>query len=655
MTTENGLQAEPATLARLEQAEAFARHGDRVAAKTIYAEILHSDPSNFTVYLKLGSLYFGEGAFESAAATYLQAIKRHPESAEFHFNLGLAHQHLHKLEDAILNYDIAIGIHRDFAAAFYNRGFALQRLGRLQESIESYGDAIRSNPNYFHAYYNRGIALKSLGQLEPALASYERALQIKPDLPDLHLNRGLALQALNRLEQASQSYQNAIALDPNFFEAICNLGNVQKQNGQFELAVESFDRALRLKPESALAHSNRGVALEKMGLLSEAIVSHQRAISLNREFAQAHYNLGVAYQEALQLDQALACYEQALKLEPNLVVAQWNKSIALLLNGDFENGWSVYESRWTKPDGSSRRRSFSAPLWLGQESLAGKTILLYDEQGFGDSIQFCRYVGVLRDLQAIVLLEVDRALLGLFKSLDGVSTLVERGASLPVFDFHCPLVSLPLAFKTRINSIPAAIPYLQADPVKVQYWQQKLGPGSLLRVGLVWSGGFRSHQPESWSINQRRNLPVQQLAVLHDLPVQFYSLQKGEPACSEFRMILANGWQGPPLIDHTDELRDFSDTAALIENLDLVISVDTSTAHLASALGKPVWLLNRYNSCWRWLLERLDSPWYPALRLYRQDAGRSWEPVLQRIKRDLMVLTESAAVANRSGDRRVNG
>jgi len=267
----------------------------------------------------------------------------------------------------------------------------------------------------------------------------------------LHLNQGLALQALNRLEQASQSYQNAIAMDPNFCEAICNLGNVQKQNGQFELAIESFDRALQLKPESALVHTNRGVALEKMGRLSEAIVSHQRAISLNGEFAQAHYNLGVAYQEAMQLDQALACYEQALKLEPNLVVAQWNKSIALLLNGDFENGWRVYESRWTKPDGGSRRRSFSAPLWLGQESLAGKTILLYDEQGFGDSIQFCRYVRMLRGLQATVLLEVDRALLGLFKSLDGVSTLVERGASLPAFDFHCPLVSLPLAFKTRLS------------------------------------------------------------------------------------------------------------------------------------------------------------------------------------------------------------
>jgi len=313
-------------------------------------------------------------------------------------------------------------------------------------------------------------------------------------------------------------------------------------------------------------------------------------------------------------------------------MAYMNRAYAALLAGDFANGWVDHEWRWKARPQMLDPRFPDRTQWLGRESLLGKRIILRSEQGHGDTLQFSRYAKQVADLGATVIFEVQSELAALLANLEGVSQLVLRGEPLPAFDFHCPLMSLPLAFRTSLATIPAQVPYLVADPLKTRLWKDKLGPRTKPRVGLVWSGGFRPDQPELWPVNNRRNVPLAKLAALRNADIAFYSLQKGQPAESELTELKAAGWQGPELIDFTAALRDFSDTAALIENLDLVISVDTATAHLAAALAKPVWIMNRFDTCWRWLLDRDDSPWYPTVRLYRQQRAGDWDDVVERMR-----------------------
>jgi hypothetical protein len=337
-----------------------------------------------------------------------------------------------------------------------------------------------------------------------------------------------------------------------------------------------------------------------------------------------------------RVDEALDSYDRAIALKSDYASGYVNRALGLLLAGQYERGWADYEWRWK--DSSSwvikEKRNFSQPLWLGQENLSGKTILLQSEQGYGDTIQFCRYVGLVADLGARVILEVPLALSPLLGSLEGLAQLVVHGESLPSFEYYCPLLSLPLAMGTTLAHIPARIPYLAANEERRHIWRQKMGDRARLRVGLVWSGGFRPGRPELWSVNERRNVPLAGFEEFADLDVEFYSLQLGQ-VTSELTQLAGSGWRGPALKDFTGEIRDFADTAALIDHLDLVISVDTSTAHLAGALGKPVWILNRFDTCWRWLIDRDDSPWYPTARLYRQERPGDWPAVLERVRLDL--------------------
>src|SRR5262249_49081467 len=283
-------------------------------------------------------------------------------------------------------------------------------------------------------------------------------------------------------------------------------------------------------------------------------------------------------------------------------------------------------------------RNFIEPLLVSPENVDGATVFIYGEQGLGDCIQFCRYVKLVSDEGAKVILETPSPLFKLFKSLDGITQLVEAGQTVPKFDHHCSLMSLPRAFGTTLQTVPNKVPYLFADPQKVKSWTTKLGSRQRLRIGLVWSGGFRPNQPEVWPVNQRRNIPLAKFTSFRDVQADFYSLQKGEPAVSEFKNLQSSGWNGPNIIDWTDELNDFSDTAAFIKNLDLIISVDTSTAHLAGALAKPVWLLNRFDIDWRWLP---NSPWYPNIKLYRQNGIDNWDDIIQNVKNDLIELTHT--------------
>jgi tetratricopeptide (TPR) repeat protein len=521
------------------------------------------------------------------------------------------------------------------AVALCNLGAAQSELKEFGAALESYGRAIEIDAHHVSAFYNRANLFKDMKDYESALENYDRAIALKADFAEAFCNRGSVLQQLGRLDAALASYDRAIVLKPDYAEAHRNRGNVLHRMRQPQAALASCERSIELRSDFALAHSDRGVILHELGRFSEALSSCARAIALNPGDCKAHSNRGVVLHDFRLLEAALASFDEAIALAPGFAQAHLNKSLTCLLAGDFEQGWREHEWRLKTESGLRAIRHFAQPPWLGEESIAGKTILLYAERGLGDTIQFCRYVSLVAERGATVILEVQPPLKDLLSSLPGAAQVLGRGDALPAFDCHCSLLSLPLAFETMPATIPSQIPYVRANPARSVEWRERLGPRTRLRVGLVWSGGFRPGEPEQWSVNERRNIPLSKLAALNAPQIEFFSLQKGPDAEGELKDAIARSWNGPEISDWSALLADFSDTAAMIEHLDLVISVDTSTLHLAGAMGKPVWLLNRFDTCWRWLLERADSPWYPTLRIYRQASAGDWDGVVQRVKRDL--------------------
>jgi len=521
-------------------------------------------------------------------------------------------------------------------------GFIAARTGRMAEAAEWLRRAVAAKPADVAAQSNRGFVLQELGQLDEALACYDAALRLDPDAGGTLSNRGYVLRLLKRFDAALESCDRAIARDPNFAQAHNNRGTVLQEVSRFGEALQSYQRAVELDPNFAQAHNNCGTALQRLGRPDEALASYERATELDPNFAEAHNNRGALLRELVRTEAAIACFDQAIAASPEYAEAHWNKALALLHLGDYRRGWELFEWRWKTRNGLSLKRNFEQPLWLGDEPIAGKTILLHAEQGLGDTIQFCRYAKPVAELGAHVVLQVPAPLLTLLATLDGVTHLVKEGDPLPPFDCHCPLMSLPLAMRTEVATIPASQAYLAADRAKTREWQRRLGEKRGLRVGLVWSGGSRPHQPELRELHERRNMDASLLAPLKDDRIEFYSLQKGEPAESDLARLKAADWNGPQIVDCAGELHDFSDTAALAANLDLVITVDTSTAHLAGALGRPAWILNRFDTCWRWLHGRCDSPWYPTARVYTQQRPGDWDGVLAKVRADLAQVLDGA-------------
>ena len=522
--------------------------------------------------------------------------------------------------------------------------------GRWDEGIELLRKAVAINAMQAPIHSNLAFAYNAVSRFKEALSSADRAVSLRRDFGDAWNNRGNALAGLDIPQEALHSYERAIALKPDFAQALNNRACVLRDLGRPVDALESCDRAIALWPDYADAWSNRGNALGDLGRPEEARTSYQRAIAIAPNLVDAWNNQGLCLIELNQREEALLNYRHALSLAPDHAETHWNESLCLLQVGRLEEGWRKYEWRWQRNRIKASQRTFEQPLWLGGEPIAGKTILLHAEQGLGDTLQFCRYATLVSKLDARVVLEVPAELLTLLANLDGVAQIVEQGTPLPPFDYHCPLLSLPLAFKTSVSTIPSATPYLYADADRAQQWRARIGDGdeSRLKVGLVWAGGNRAGVAELRNIDARRSIALAQLKPLLDLPfVQYYSLQKGAPA-QQLSQLQSEQAGGQEVIDYADELTDFADTAALVENLDLIISVDTSTAHLAGAMGKPVWILNRFDTCWRWMLERDDSPWYPSARLFRQPALGDWENVIESVRTALKSEIEVSAAGNPS-------
>jgi Tfp pilus assembly protein PilF len=434
-----------------------------------------------------------------------------------------------------------------------------------------------------------------------------------------YLQLGIEHHKAGRFAEAEEIYRQILAKQPDNPDAQHMLGVIAQQSGRLDAAIELISKAITINPKIAEYHCNLGNALREMGKPQDAINAYRQALQLNSGSAQFHYNLGNALSDLALFEEGIESYEEALRLEPGLARVHWNLALNLLVLGDFARGWREYEWRWRWSEFVSRRQ-IPQPRWDGTD-LNGKTILLHAEQGIGDTIQFIRYLPMVAARGGRIILECPAPLHRLFQQFAGIEKLIIAGHPLPNFDVHCPLMSLPFVFSTTLETIPAPVPYLSADTELSAAWTARLAGSARLKVGIAWAGNPRHHN------DRNRSIPSPLFAPLARAKgIAFHSLQKRIGAADH---VLAPTVLN--LIDHSADLNDFADTAALIASLDLVISVDTAVAHLTGAMGKPTWLLLPYAPDWRWLLHRENSPWYPTMRLFRQKRLGDWKEVIERV------------------------
>jgi hypothetical protein len=503
------------------------------------------------------------------------------------------------------------------------RAFALHQQERLEEAIALYAAFLEDHPEHFDALHLMGLATGQAGRVEEAEAFFRKAISIKSDFAQVYASYALLLHDHKRLDEARACYRKAIIINPDYAEAYCDGGVVLDELNEVQEAITSYSRATLLKPDYAMAFNNLGGAHKKINRLEEAITHYDDAISIDPQYALAYSNRGVALKGLKRIEDALSNQDKAMCLTPDYADAYWNKGLVKLLTGDFLAGWELYE--WRKktrePHGD---RSFSKPLWLGKGSLSGKTILVHWEQGLGDSIQFCRYIACLNELAARVLFAPQKQLRGLMKNLDVACDIVDEADPSLEFDCHIPLLSAPLAFGADESNLPRRRPYLFAEPDRLARWRDRIG-GHGLRIGVCWQGS-------TGPVDAGRSFPLSQFLALSDMPgVRLISLHKGDgetqlhdlPGGLTVETMGADFDAGPDA---------FLDTAALIMCCDLVITSDTAVAHLAGALGVETWVALKQVPDWRWMLDRQDSPWYPKMRLFRQQRDGDWNGVFERMR-----------------------
>lgn len=644
--------------ALIDEAVETMNRGDLGRSRNCLNEVVASDPLQFDAWNLLAVISLQQRDFTRAIDLLGRAIDIDPDVAMAHVNLGVAWMESGHPGKARQAFEQALALDPQEPGAAMGLGVALLALKHWEAAARYLGQALELDPANVEAHFNRGNAFNESLRHEEAIACYDRALALKADHVGALLNRAHACLALKRHEEAIKNCQQANALQPDRASAFVMLGDACMAINAHAQALASYDRALAMQPGQFAPLVNRGNALLKLGRTTEAIASFEQGLALQPTHATALSNLAGALREAERWDEAWAYCEQALAVEPfnpgahmnrgNVLLdqadlrsareafakvvslqpdnadAQWAQGWCDLLAGDWDRGLPQLEWRWQKPGFTSPARQFSKPLWLGHEDLRGRTILLHAEQGLGDTIQFSRYATQLHAMGARVLLEVQAPLKQLMGSVAGVSQVLVKGEGfLPPFDFHCPLMSLPLAMKTTPGSVPSPGAYLHASPAPCSAWADHLGPRKAPRVGLVWSGNAAHRNDRLRSMSAA--------ALLQAIPpgIELYSLQK-EIRDSDLAALQARG-----VIDMSARMGSMDDTAALIHHMDLVISVDTSVAHLAGALGKPTWILLSHLPDWRWLMTRADTPWYGSARLLRQGQWGRWDDVLAHVQQAL--------------------
>jgi len=579
-----------------------------------YRQALAIDRNLAETASNLGSALAEAGENEEAIAEYERALSLNPNCAEALINLGLLREEQGDVAEAVSLYEQAIQVNPNCAAAYLNLGIALCQKGEEGEAIANYQRAIAIEPNYADALHHLAYALIGQGKLASAIAYYDRALALQPDLAETDLALGSWLSNQDKLDVALAFCQQAIQKLPASAQARCNLGIVLQKQGKIEDAIACYQQALSLKPDFPEALNNLGKAFEEVGKMAEAIDCYRRAIELKPGYLNPLNSLASALHDRGFFADAITCYSQAVKFNVGHPESHLNLGLALLLAGDFQRGFCEYEWRLLVQQKQFPRHNFQQPVWDGKD-LQGKTILLCPEQGLGDAIQFIRYADLVKQKNGRVIVWCLPQLQHLFAQVSAIDGLIVNPEDAPDFQVRAQLMSLPHILGTTLETVPAKIPYLAPPPG----WECSIENTPNLKVGIVWSGNPKNSQ------NNVRSLPLNLLTKLLDIPgADFYSLQK-EMTADEIALL-----EQMPVSDLSSYLHDFADTAAAISALDLVISVDTSVAHLAGALGKPVWIFLCFVPDWRWMLQREDSPWYPTARLFRQSTAGDWEGVLEQ-------------------------
>jgi tetratricopeptide (TPR) repeat protein len=610
-----------AVAAALAAARERLRAGDLAQAERLCREALGGGPGDAELFQVFGAALLAQGKAGEAAAAFEHAVRLRPDSADGHFGFGQALAASGRREDAVGRYREALRLrpgHPDATAAL---GLTLAEMGQLEEALPCLREAARLRPDSPTALHNLGVALAQAGRPQEAVGALEGALRLKPDYPEACYNLGNVLRELGRRNEAVERLGEAVRQRPGYAEALNNLGLALTEAGKPEEAAVLLRQAARLRPQMKEAHNNLGLALAEMGRFQKAEGCYERALALDPGYAEAHVNLGSAFKEQGRTEEAIACYDQALRLEPNSASARYNRALALLLQGDYERGWPEYEWRWKRKQ--TPPRPFRQPRWDGSP-LEGRTILLWCEQGLGDTIQFVRYAALVKARGGTVLLECLARMVPLLSSCAGVDRVVAEGEPLPGFDVQAPLLSLPGLMGITPQTVPAEVPYLHAEPHRVERWRKRLEEVEGLRVGIVWQGNPK-FQWDKW-----RSVPVEEFAPLAEIEgVRLVSLQQGHGA--EQARALRGRFRVADLGDELDVEGAFLDTAAGMACLDLVVSADTAAAHLAGALGVPVWVALAKVADWRWGRGGGYTPWYPSMQLFRQEKLGEWNKVVARI------------------------
>jgi len=591
-------------------------------AKELYLEILTIDNNNFDGLYLLGMIAAQENSYAEAIQYLSTAATVNEMHAEVKFNLGVMLEKTKKSSLAINQYKQAIAIKTDFNEAYFNLAGIYLKESKLNDALNLTELILKNEPTFQQAKNLKTEIIDKIKKLDSA-----------QEFIRLH-QKGLTLLTNKEYLKAIDCFTKALLIKPESAEAHHNLGMAFERLGKFENAEISYRNALQYKNDSAESYNNLGNILRELLQPNQAIECFKNALAIKADYPEAMNNLGWTLYEENQFEKSINQFHKAIAIVPEFSSARFNLSMVNLMQGDFRSGWANYESR--KELATYKSQKVLAPDWVGNEDIKGKVILVYAEQGMGDTIQFSRYLKYLKNLDAKVIFAPQPALINILKNINGVEKILGPGDVIPPHDYSCLLMSLPYALREYVKNIPAEQNYIFPENNKELFWKNKINHIHSPRIGLVWSGGFRVDQPELWGVNNRRNIPFEILSTINHPKFNFFSLQKGDPAESELLSKKNLFWKTDNLHNYSKELNDFSDTAGLIANLDLIITVDTSTAHLSASMGKPTWILNRFNNCWRWLSNGTTSEWYPSVKLFRQNEKGNWNDVIAEVRHQLI-------------------
>jgi tetratricopeptide (TPR) repeat protein len=602
---------------------------------------IESNPARVNLHYYLGNLAFEKKQLDAAVASFEAALALDPSNSAVLSNLGVVYLQQGKFEQAADAFQGALHFAPGVADLHNNLGEAQQNLGNYPAAIACFEQAAALAPNMIEAHLNLGTALRLCLEFERAIDSFGHAVKIDPQHVGAQFQLGEALQAAQRLEEAADCYRFVLEHDPDHVDTLLNLGGVHQQQKEYSLASVEYQKVLQLQPGhvgalfnlATLQHSEAyyGDPEKRDERFAKAIEQYRAVLAIDPHHIQSHLWIAAARLAQMRLDEALASYDDALAIDPENPDVRARRGSLLLLMGDFASGWADSEYRFQETNGVPFPK-FSCPLWRNDAPLEGKRILICTEQGLGDSLHFVRYIELVAQLSPDALyFAVPIELRPLFESLHGITRLLSTGDIYPEFDYYCPLMSLPYAFKTELDTIPAKVPYLHAPSALAAHWAEKLKEFHSPRIGIAWSGNPKYVSDFNRTIDFKALRPYLDATNLH-----FFSLQKNVRA--EDVELLSNAGNITDLAPH---LNNFADTAAIVANLDLIISADTSVAHLAGALGRPVWIMIPYTPDSRWLTNRTDSPWYPTARLFRQSRPRDWISVFKELQAALESLDQA--------------